>query len=151
MSRDLDTLHAVATASHNKRAIARGADPNKLFTLRYKLRSGMAIITAWDANTPMVESHARIDCDLRQNGRVIFPRGATYCGLTRNYAVDGTHARELVSSLLAMKPGDTDSEYFESYTPEQLAWAEANGEELSLLSSDRYCDPETGDVERGAS
>ena len=36
-----------------------------------------------------------------------------------------------------MKPGDTDDEYFGGYSPEQLAWAEDNGEWLALLASER--------------
>ena len=35
-------------------------------------------------------------------------------------------------AFLSLKPGDTDPEYFEGYTPEQLAFARAQGENLSL-------------------
>ena len=37
-------------------------------------------------------------------------------------------------SFLSLQPGDTDDEYFEDYTPEQLAWAEEHGEELSFIA-----------------
>jgi hypothetical protein len=37
-----------------------------------------------------------------------------------------------VLAFLSLKPGDTDAEYFEEYTPEQLAFARAEGENLSL-------------------
>ena len=50
-----------------------------------------------------------------------------------------------------MKPGDTDREYFASYTDEQIAFAEACGEMIDMARMDRYCDPETGEVKRGAS
>jgi hypothetical protein len=52
--------------------------------------------------------------------------------------MDGDGAKELVSSLIAMKPGDTDKEYFDNYTSEQLEWARQNGEYLSMLAEDRY-------------
>lgn len=42
------------------------------------------------------------------------------------------------SYLFALKPGDTDSDFFADYTPEQLDWVTANGEELSLIALDRY-------------
>ena len=37
-----------------------------------------------------------------------------------------------------MKPGDTDSEYFEHYTPEQLAFAEQYGETVDCYAMDRF-------------
>ncbi len=43
-------------------------------------------------------------------------------------------------------PGDTDAEFFEGYTPEQLEWVTTHGEELDCIKHDRYCDPETGEV-----
>jgi hypothetical protein len=33
--------------------------------------------------------------------------------------------------FLSLQPGDTDAEYFESYTPAQLAWVKARGEALA--------------------
>lgn len=39
-------------------------------------------------------------------------------------------------SFLSLKPGDTDPEWFDTYTPAQLAWAEAHAEHLSYLSHD---------------
>lgn len=38
--------------------------------------------------------------------------------------------------FLCLQPGDTDPEFFESYTPQQLAWAQTWGEELSYLVSE---------------
>ena len=37
-------------------------------------------------------------------------------------------------SFLSLQPGDTDDEYFESYTADQLAWAKRRGEELSMCA-----------------
>lgn len=111
---------------------------DKLFTIRFKLSTGWITMTAWESPEYSSTGHTRLDCELRQNGKTIFPRGATYCGTPGHMTIDGDDAKELVASLFAMKPGDTDSEYFESYTPDQLEWAEQNGEELDLLKMDRY-------------
>jgi hypothetical protein len=36
--------------------------------------------------------------------------------------------------FLSLKPGDTDREWFESYTPRQLAWCQEHGDHLNWLS-----------------
>lgn len=124
--------------------------PSHLFTLRFRLASGPVTIYAWENYAASLgQTHTHIDVELRQGGRVVFPRGKTWCGVPGHTTTDGIYARELVGSLLAMRPGDTDRDYFDGYTAEQLAWAEANGEELEMLVSMRYCDPETGAVRSG--
>lgn len=126
-----------------------GHDLSHLFTLRVRLYRRehdprVIVIHAFDANR-FDGSHDRIDVEVRHGGKVIFPRGATYCGLPQGYSLDGINAKELVLSLVAMKPGDTDDEYFASYTPEQLAWVEKHGDALGCESQFRYCD-ENGNV-----
>ena len=37
-----------------------------------------------------------------------------------------------ILGFLSLRPGDTDPEYFDSYSDEQLRWAQTYGEELSL-------------------
>lgn len=114
-------------------------DPTHLFTLHAHLSGGFVTIHAWDANViGEVTWHQRIDAELwfhpRGQARTcVFPRGATWCAVNRWTSLDGNAARELVMSLFAMKPGD-------SYTPEQRAWAEANGEELNIEREYRFCD-----------
>lgn len=116
------------------------------FTLRVKLHDGTCVIRAYDGGRGRFGGE-RIDVEVRMGGRVIFPLGALYCGTPAcgGMTVDGRRAKELVMSLVAMKPGDTDSEYFDSYTPEQLEWANRYGEELSCEREARYCD-ENGNV-----
>ena len=36
----------------------------------------------------------------------------------------------------SLKPGDTDNEYFDGYTEDQLAWVEQYGDDLSILSEE---------------
>ena len=77
----------------------------------------------------------------------LFPYGSTWVGIPSHSSLDGNYAKEAVLSCLAMRPGDADSDYFASYTPEQLSWAEANGEELECVRAWRYCD-ENGAVRK---
>jgi len=126
-----------------RRAAQQGAAmTDHLFTLRIDVGRGpLVIIRAFDAPYEYSPTgHSRIDVEVTHGGRVIFPRGATWCGVPRGTTTDGIEARELVLSLVAMKPGDTDQDYFASYTPEQLAWTEEYGEAIDRERQSRYCD-----------
>lgn len=119
-----------------------------LFTLRVCVFASepLVVINAFegrDAGRARVVggSHNQIDVEVRQGGRVVFPRGQIYCGLPTFKSIDGPDARELVLSLVAMKPGDTDADFFAHYTPEQLAWAERHGDGVSYAAS-RYAPKE---------
>jgi hypothetical protein len=119
---------------------------NRAFTLRFKLASGPVTIEAIELGPYGPHGHQRLNIIVRQNGREVFPDGWLYVGIPAGHCTDSAYAKEAAASCVAMRPGDTDAEYFAEYTPDQLAWAQANGEELSMLVSDRYCDPETGEV-----
>ena len=117
-----------------------------LFTLRVRLYNDahdkrQIIIHAFEG-PPTYGTHTRIDVEVRHGGEVVFPLGSLYCGTPG--CTDGIEARELVLSSVGMKPGDTDEEYFASYTPAQLEWVEAHGDRIDCERSYRYCDPETG-------
>lgn len=114
-----------------------------LFTLRVQLfrkeyDKRKIVIRAWDGGMAGSATHNRIDIEVRHGGEIIFARGDTWCATP--YSIDGIEARESVLSCVAMKPGDTDEEYFASYTPKQLAWASKYGEALSGEREARYCD-----------
>ena len=61
-------------------------------------------------------------------GRVLFS-GADVYG---HDAVDSDETVRSIIGWLTLKPGDTDDEYFEKYTPEQMAFAEGPAEQLSI-------------------
>ena len=125
---------------------------DRLFALRIPLTNcghGNVVlaVTAYDANhTDARTGHMRIDvravlCETvnsKRSRRVIFERGDTYCAVNRWTAIDSDDAKQLVCSLLGMKPGDTDDEYFASYTPDQLAFAEQYGETIDMYALDRF-------------
>lgn len=119
-----------------------------LFGFRLMLGGKRCDIYALDGHNVGSLGHCRIDVEVWHAGVCVFPRGATYCAVPRGTTIDGVDAKELVLSLVAMKPGDTDDEYFEHYTPEQLAFAEAYGEEIGMVREERFCD-ENGNVKRG--
>lgn len=115
------------------------------FTLRVRLYTRavdprLIVIRAYDDCSPSWDEagRVRIEVEVRHGGDIVFPRGKLYCAL--HGTSDGIRARELVMSLVAMRPGDTDEEYFADYTPEQLEWATTHGEALSCEREFRYCD-----------
>jgi hypothetical protein len=128
------------------------SDPAFLFELRVRpyrreYDPRVIVIRAYDGNhTDPDTGHMRILVSVRNGGKVVFPLGQLYCAVNRWTSIDGIKARELVMSLVGMKPGDTDEDYFAGYSHDQLAWAEAHGEAISCEREARYCDPETGAV-----
>lgn len=58
--------------------------------------------------------------------------------------VDSDIVMHTLVRLLSLRPGDTDREYFQSYTERQLAWAEQYGDQLALAVEP---DHDTYDVE----
>lgn len=71
--------------------------------------------------------------------RLITPEGDTVFE-GADYAVPGIidddECLRGLLGFLTLKPGDTDSEYFDKYTPEQMAWVELNAENLSMYGFD---------------
>ena len=117
-----------------------------LFTLRVCVFASepLVVVNAFEgrnAGRGGMGSHNRIDVEVRQGGRVVFPRGQLYCGLPTFKSIDGPDARELVLSLVAMRPGDTDADFFAHYTPEHLAWADRNADGVSYAAA-RYAPKE---------
>lgn len=112
---------------------------NFLFEQRLTLGGKLCRIFAYDANhTDPQTGHMRIDVEVFHGPDCIFRLGETYCAVNRWTAIDSDAAKALVLSLVAMKPGDTDSDYFEHYTPDQLDFARAYGEEISLTKEERF-------------
>ncbi len=47
------------------------------------------------------------------------------------HAIDGDQCIKSLMSFLTLRPGDTDAEYFQDYTPEQLEYCSHHAEALS--------------------
>lgn len=54
------------------------------------------------------------------------------------YAIDSDEAVYGLLGFLTLRPGDTDSEYFEDYTPRQLEFCEEHAEALSCEVEYRF-------------
>lgn len=115
---------------------------NRAFTLRVRLRTDepMIIIHAYDGPHVHPAGRSRLDLEVRQGGRTIFARGDLWITIPGFWATDGAKAKEAALSCVAMRPGDTDPDYFAHYSDEQLDWARANGEALSCEGENRYGD-----------
>jgi len=132
------------------RVILSKQGPSKARGSRFELQrvpASLIVVKAWEKLGAYSDTgHRGIDLEVRHGGKVIFPRGALYCGVPAGTSIEGVDARELALSTVGMRPGDTDEEYFASYTPEQRAWALEYGDAISMERSARYCNPETGEV-----
>lgn len=124
----------------------RAGDPNVAFRLRVSLSGHKRLlVTVWDDAGFQAPNHRRLDVEallISEGGKreVIFAKGDTYCAVTQQDTTDGAAAHHLVLSLLAMKPGDTDRDYFANYSERQLDFATRYGEEIGIIADDRYGD-----------
>ena len=64
------------------------------------------------------------------DGKVIFEGADFAC--SPMHAIDSDEAARALLGFLVLRPGDTDDEYFENYTEEQLNFANEHGETLSM-------------------
>ena len=97
-------------------------------------RSGRFQLDLFDTGRCDSRGQTRLAYSFQDNGKVIF-EGEDFAG-SPLHADDSDETIAALLRFLSLRPGDTDREYFDRYTPEQLAWAEQNGEELSLLAHD---------------
>lgn len=54
------------------------------------------------------------------------------------HSVDGDEAVKALMGFLTLRPGDTDREYFDDYTPRQLEFAAQHAEALACCVYDRF-------------
>ena len=48
------------------------------------------------------------------------------CGVSPMHSIDSDGALAALLSFLVLRPGDTDKEYFEKYTEQQLTWCQGS-------------------------
>lgn len=77
---------------------------------------------------------------LYHRGEVVF-EGESYSPSPMD-SIDGDESVRGLLGFLSCQPGDTDDEYFESYTEAQLDFVRAHGEALSLASMEADDDHE---------
>jgi hypothetical protein len=59
-------------------------------------------------------------------------------GCSPMHAIDSDEACAGIMAFLTLRPGDTDAEYFESYTPEQLEYCSQHAEALASEVENRF-------------
>ena len=67
-------------------------------------------------------------------GKLVF-QGNDY-GCSPLHAGDSCDALAGLLHCLSLRPGDTDREYFDAYTPEQMAFAQEHGESLGMWAEE---------------
>lgn len=66
--------------------------------------------------------------------RLVFEGEDFYCSPL--HAIDSDATVGGLLTFLSIRPGDTDSEYFENYSKEQLEWANEWGETLGIYADE---------------
>jgi len=102
-------------------------------------------LMVWDTGRRDARGQSKLGYSLRQYARpgarprVIF-LGSDFAG-SPLHADDSDQTIAALLSFLTLRPGDTDREYFDKYTPEQLQFASEHAEALSAEVYARF-DPE---------
>jgi hypothetical protein len=94
-------------------------------------------LQTWDtgASASSHSAHQSIAYRLTSaEGVVIFENNDFGC--SPYVAIDSDSCLRSLLGFLTLRPGDTDAEYFEDYTPEQLAFAEGDAEHLQCWTFD---------------
>jgi hypothetical protein len=100
-------------------------DDNKLRDVRV----GDYRLETWDANGQAHTGQCLIGYRFTSpTGEVIF-EGEDF-GCSPLHAIDSDQCLRGILGFLTCSPGDVDEEYFEKYTPEQMAFAEGDAESL---------------------
>lgn len=82
-------------------------------------------LEVWDAQTTAPHGQSQLRYEFRSPAGIILFEGDDY-GVAPSNAIDSDAALLGLLSYLTLRDGDTDSEYFERYTPEQRAWSDSS-------------------------
>lgn len=104
--------------------------------VRFKTWTGARFtLTTWDTNRTIHGKYC-LGYRLNMNGKTLF-EGEDF-GCAPSHAVDSDAAVEGIMSFLTLRPGDTDKEYFEDYTPAQLEFCSQHAEALKCEVMDWF-------------
>jgi len=94
-------------------------------------KSGRFELHMWDTGLRLRNGLWCIAYTFHDHDKMIF--ASEHFADSRLHADDSDQTIVDVLTILSHRPEYTDPEHFEYYTPEQIEWAQQNGEELSLL------------------
>ena len=89
-------------------------------------------LRTWDTGHTM-QGKSRLRYELRQhdNGTTTVLFSGDDFGCSPLHAIDSDDTIAGLMSFLTLRPGDTDREYFDAYTPDQLAYCSQHAESLN--------------------
>ena len=113
-----------------------------LITLKVKLPMGTATMNAYEYVPPLAErhggAHTRLDLELKYKGKTLFKAGQLWIGIPSHQSIDGDYAERAVAETFALKPGDTDRDFFAGYSAEQLEFVSRWGDYISMWIEEKY-------------
>lgn len=115
--------------------------PERLRTIRltpYRPNQGSRFsLTTWDTGQ---RSNGRplLQYRLCMDGKPLF-QGSDYSPSPLT-CIDSDESLFELLVFLTLRPGDTDPEYFENYTPDQMAFCDAHAEALQMEAIHRFGD-----------
>ena len=122
----------------------RHTDPAHLRTVilrPYRKGMGPAFrLTTWDTNRcdHYGKSILRYQLDILPGGPAVELFSGSDFACSPMHAIDSDRALASLLTFLTLRPGDTDREYFDAYTPEQMAYANEHAETLAGYVTDRF-------------
>jgi hypothetical protein len=100
-----------------------------------RYRNSGFTLTTWDTHRTDNMGKSILGYRLADRGTELFQGEDFRC--SPMHAIDSLHTVEAILSFLTLKPGDTDADYFDSYTPAQIEWCHsARCEELNMIQLD---------------
>lgn len=93
------------------------------------------VLTTWDTGRTDSLGKSAVGYQFDDpHGETLFEGEDFYCSPL--HAIDSDEALRSLLGFLTLKPGDTDKEYFENYTPKQMAFAQGDAEYLQMYTID---------------
>lgn len=87
------------------------------------LTEGSIELTTWDTGTTR-NGRTYITYEMKWNGKPVFH--SDDFGVSPYASIDSDATLISLMSFLSMRPGDTDADYFDSYSERQLEWANSD-------------------------
>ncbi len=100
-------------------------------------------LKVWDTNSTGYGDKSILGYRLEMRGHNL-PRGGVVLfegedfGCSPMHSIDGNETIKGIMCFLTLQPGDTDAEYFESYTQEQLDYCSQHAEALDSEVMHRF-------------
>lgn len=115
------------------RAIPLSDDPNFLRHVILRAPGGRYDLRTWDSGRTDSMGKTMLRYEFRDHRGYILFSGSDF-GCSPMKAIDSDEAVGALLGFLTLRPGDTDRDYFESYTPEQ--WDFANSSDCEFLQNE---------------